>query len=49
MKVLFISIFLYSISLPAFAGCWSGGVEYPEGTEKGTMVCGPDGYWKPKE
>lgn len=49
MKIIIFSMFLYLISSAVIAGCWSGGVEYPEGATKGTMVCGPDGFWKPKE
>ena len=48
MKIILITFFLFVASTfsVANAGCWLEGVEYPEGTEKGKMKCGADGYWR---
>lgn len=48
MKILLITFFLFVVATfsVANAGCWLDGVEYPQGTVKGSMTCGADGYWR---
>lgn len=47
MKSLLIAAALFLSAADAAAGCWLDGIEYPEGTIKGNMICGEDGYWRP--
>lgn len=47
MKQLLIASILFLSAANVTAGCWLDGIEYPEGTVKGAMVCGQDGYWRP--
>jgi len=48
MKKLFISLIASLIfSASAYADCNYNGQNYPTGTRIGSLVCQPDGSWKP--
>lgn len=48
MKQLFLIAILALFTAESYAGCKFEGVEYPSGTIKGPLICGSDGYWRPK-
>lgn len=48
MKQLLLLAILVTFTTGVSASCLFEGIEYPEGTVKGPLVCGSDGYWRPK-
>ena len=48
MKQLLLIVILATFTTGVGATCLFEGIEYPEGTIKGPVICGSDGYWRPK-
>ncbi|GAA0913046.1 hypothetical protein [Alkalimarinus sediminis] len=48
MKQLLLIALLTLFAAEVSAGCRFEGEEYPVGTIKGPLICGSDGYWRPK-
>ena len=48
MKKILSMVFLAMFTAEVSASCMLEGTEYPAGTIKGPVICGSDGYWRPK-
>lgn len=48
MKQVLLMVFLAIFTTELSAACMLEGTEYPAGTIKGPVICGSDGYWRPK-
>ncbi|MFT7185999.1 MAG: hypothetical protein ACI84K_001389 [Pseudohongiellaceae bacterium] len=48
MKQLLLITMLTIFTLEVSADCLYEGTSHPTGTIKGPLICGADGYWRPK-